>query len=600
MRTLIMSNCSTRDCRDVLLQISPLVYLTCRQLRRLLNVFQGSQTILLDVITTFVNRTVDWYLNEKIVRAAVWSSVWKSELQSRLGSFALFPWVQPENWVFELDFRYHEDRLCLQGILQFEGAEEGENILDVNWDKDHDGTPDLLVAGIPRAWELEQPKAGLLKVTYACAPEYAQVKFRLKLAAINGFWNVDPDLEKETKRIDWWMSIEETPEYMLDMGILMMHKFPNLRAAFKYLDRYKRRQVNLQDVRAQFTRMRASKRALSKLQECFRFLDRGNEGTVSWDEFSVFQRLWNEMFMGLEEFIYHLRFKMAVERRARERNYLDPRRRKKEDVLAMKGVKMVAAAPKDLKTDEVDDEEEKERKKTKAEKKTKMKKKSAKAETAEDLKRKALEERKRLMERTQPEPVVGFLDDSFEPLSLEEAWEIMDADGGGSLSMTEFVQIIGKYQYRRQNVGIIYNFLDADGDEIEKEEWMTGLEAMMKKMRSGETPEGVLRTHQDTHDLLPLLDDEPDFDPLLDGAENGSDEEEDEDEVALGASGGGVELEGFQADIGQAIDYGDREDELGATMGEDFLLEEEEEGEAEGGALGTRTSLTTLLTGIAT
>ncbi|CAD7924667.1 unnamed protein product [Amoebophrya sp. A120] len=592
MRAMTVSNCCLRDCRDILLQISPKVYLTCRQLRRLLNVFQGSQPLLLDVIVILMNRTVDWYLNEKIVRAAVWSSVWKTELHRRVGSYYLMPWVQPENWTFELDFRYYEDRLVLQGILAFEAAEDGENILDVEWDKDHDGTPDLLVSGIPRSWETEVPKAGLLRLTYACAPEFVQLKFRLKMASQYGFWNIADDISLDQKRIEWWMSIEETPEYILDIALVLMHKFPNLKAAFKYLDRYKRRQINLQDIKAQFSRMRVNKRTQARLQDVFRFLDRGGEGQVSYDEFKVFSYLWSEMFVGLEEFIYHLRFKMAVEKRALETTtYRDPRRRRKEDVTKMKGVKMVTDAEKQPGAAEDSPEDDGSGQGKKMEKKkSKSKKAEKKEDTEADKKRKMQEERKRLMERVQPGPVLGFLDQDFEPLSLAEAWDIMDTDGGGSLSQKEFISVIGKYQYRRQNVGIIYNFLDADGDEIERHEWMSGLEKMMKKMRDNESPASSMgftalhRDFRDTQDLTNLLEEDVDDEAfnidgdLLDGEE----EEEEEDFLDDEEGGGGPrrsyrtassleENTVFDPNALKDIDYG-MEDEIDEDIDEDALI----------------------------
>ncbi len=56
--------------------------------------------------------------------------------------------------------------------MQYENAEDGENIVDVLWDEDYDGVPDVLPVGIPRGWEKDPPKQGLLNVTYACAPEF--------------------------------------------------------------------------------------------------------------------------------------------------------------------------------------------------------------------------------------------------------------------------------------------------------------------------------------------------------------------------------------------------------------------------------------------
>ncbi|CAD7935375.1 unnamed protein product [Amoebophrya sp. A25] len=506
LRALTVSNCSLRDCRDTLLQLSPQIYLTCRQLRRALNLFQtGSQGVMLDVIVMFINRTVDWYVNEKIVRSAVSAKVWKEELNKRVGSYALMPWVQPENWTFDMDFRYHEDRLVLFALLSFEDNEEGQNILDVTWDKDHDGQPDLLVSGIPRLWLDETPKAGHLQLTYSCAPEYVQLPFRLKHVAREGLWNInEDDVEKDKEQLEWWMSIEETPDCMLDFAIMAMHKFSNLKMAFKFCDRYKRGRINLQDMKAQFTKSGANTRALNALTDCFRFLDRGGEGTVSWDEFRVVQYLWSEMFLGLEEFIYHLRFKMAVEQRALLTGYSDPRRRKKVDAReVLRGVKSLTALPgqsseeagSSMNTFDIAPGEGGEQGQgggasgsgpTSKQAKAAKKKRRRKGETNEEKQMKMRNELKNLRERQQPQPVVAFMDHDFELLSLSQVWDLLDVDGGGSISFEEFLEGVSKYEYRRQNVGILYNFLDVDGrGEIERHAWMDGLESMMRKMHAG-------------------------------------------------------------------------------------------------------------------
>ncbi|CAD7975813.1 unnamed protein product, partial [Amoebophrya sp. A25] len=113
----------------------------------------------LDLVVTFCTRCVDWYRNEKVVRSAVCSTLWNSTLKRRLGSVFLFPYVQPENCNFKLDLRYHEDRLCLFSLLQYEKIEDGDNIPS---DSIHFDNPDNLVWNgyLPKTWENEAPRRG--------------------------------------------------------------------------------------------------------------------------------------------------------------------------------------------------------------------------------------------------------------------------------------------------------------------------------------------------------------------------------------------------------------------------------------------------------
>lgn len=54
----------------------------------------------------------------------------------------LFPYVQPENYRFHMDLRYHEDRVVLHELLQYERCEDGENLPT---DQIHFDNPDGLV-----------------------------------------------------------------------------------------------------------------------------------------------------------------------------------------------------------------------------------------------------------------------------------------------------------------------------------------------------------------------------------------------------------------------------------------------------------------------
>ncbi|CAD7925396.1 unnamed protein product, partial [Amoebophrya sp. A25] len=100
---------------------------------------------------------------------------------------------------------------------------------------DYDGQPDELTYGIPRSWESDPPNVGLISVTYCCAPEFAVVPERLRMAKSYGMWNVREDTDEDINEIEWWISLEEVPSNVLDMAQFFLHQFSDLGSAFRFL-----------------------------------------------------------------------------------------------------------------------------------------------------------------------------------------------------------------------------------------------------------------------------------------------------------------------------------------------------------------------------
>ncbi|CAD7975814.1 unnamed protein product, partial [Amoebophrya sp. A25] len=159
-----------------------------------------------------------------------------------------------------------------------------------------------------KTWENEAPRRGNLSLLYVCAPEFAETDFRLSMAAIYGNWNVDfSDLKAEAARIEWWMSLEETPSYMQEMAIYLLHQFESLPDSFRYLDKLRVNSVTMKMCNDRILKLGVAPQFADKIQSCFRFLDRTREGTLSWVEYKVLSDIWSEMFLGLEEFLFFLR-----------------------------------------------------------------------------------------------------------------------------------------------------------------------------------------------------------------------------------------------------------------------------------------------------
>lgn len=48
---------------------------------------------------------------------------------------------------------------------------------------------------------------------------------------------------------------------------------------------------------------------MDRVKLCFRFLDRSGEGSLCWCEFKALNDIWNEMLVGLEEFLFFMRLR---------------------------------------------------------------------------------------------------------------------------------------------------------------------------------------------------------------------------------------------------------------------------------------------------
>jgi hypothetical protein len=182
----------------------------------------------------------------------------------------MFPWVQPDNFTFDMDLRMHEDRECLARLFDYEDAEDGLNMINLVWDKDYDGEPDVLPMGLPLAWKTNCPPQGNLILTYICSPDNAQVKFRIDMASKHGLWQVnEANPTEDDKRVQWWMCIEGLPIELLEMAVHLLHKFDSVAQAYRYIDIHKRNEVVRSDFEKSFQRMGVDARNMYKVKECF-------------------------------------------------------------------------------------------------------------------------------------------------------------------------------------------------------------------------------------------------------------------------------------------------------------------------------------------
>merc|ERR1712110_551624 len=100
------AECTPQSKLDVLHLLSHLMYLTAFQMRAVLGCFKD-EAERAEVFVTFFFRVVDIW-NSKVFRVRFSDADELRHLQERLGYATFFPFIQPENAQFELDYSYHD------------------------------------------------------------------------------------------------------------------------------------------------------------------------------------------------------------------------------------------------------------------------------------------------------------------------------------------------------------------------------------------------------------------------------------------------------------------------------------------------------------
>merc|ERR1719424_26633 len=99
---------------DTLRQVASHIYFTSYQLRELLCLLETDEARI-NVFVIFYFRLVDIH-HEKISRLRSRKEVMRAS--QRLGFMAVFPYIQPNHAVFELNFAHHDERMSASTIVQ--------------------------------------------------------------------------------------------------------------------------------------------------------------------------------------------------------------------------------------------------------------------------------------------------------------------------------------------------------------------------------------------------------------------------------------------------------------------------------------------------
>jgi len=291
---------------EVLRLLSHHICMTSLQMRELLGCFK-EESDRAEAFVTFYLRVKDMW-NSKVFRVRFASQEELVMLQERLGLAIFFPFIQPENAYFELDFAVYDHRMCANILIQLANKEGLSNIRKPVYILPG-GIIDPLPVGVPKSWEAfdKMPKEGVFKCDYLTAPENRRYELRKGLAEDYASF---PMLVQE-QDVMWWTGLTEVSEDVLDWLEFCIGNFKNMDAAFTKIDGPGGNGVvSLREFEEGVDECGCKKfdgkDKAKRIDSLFRYLDPGGEGSVSREEWSILSQLWKEFELCIKEFVLFL------------------------------------------------------------------------------------------------------------------------------------------------------------------------------------------------------------------------------------------------------------------------------------------------------
>jgi hypothetical protein len=290
----------------VLRRISHYFMLASMSMRKILGFFK-SQEDRAECFVMFFFRITDIY-NAKIFSSRFSKQEEVVKLQDRLGYVSFFPFVQPENARFYLDFSQHDQRICFNVLLALSAKEKRENLREPRYWL-ADGTEDPLTSGIPGTWSAldKMPKEGKISCYYVCAPENRKFEPRKQNAEKYGYYTVDASEHD----VMWWTGLLEVPEDVVTfMEWIISGEYDSSEAVFQKIDRGNLGEIVVKQFvdflkQAGFERF-AGPDEQERYKAVFRYLDPGGEGSVSKFEWGILDQLWREFDLSMREFVHFM------------------------------------------------------------------------------------------------------------------------------------------------------------------------------------------------------------------------------------------------------------------------------------------------------
>lgn len=322
MMQMVNSGCLPTDRVAAMRTISDSFFLRSSHMRSILGYFQNVEDRA-EIFIVFYLRIVDLY-NAKMFRVRFPTKEEVTVLQERLGYASFFPFFQPENAKFELDLSIHDQRLCASMWVNLCLKEKfPQNLRDYSYTR-ADGTEDKMPLGIPRSWGSFDavPKDGKFRATYMCAPEFRNMTARKDLGKEYGFLYGVEDLKDDD--VQWWTGLTEVPNDVIVLLEFFVSRYDNIKSPFTDIDGEGGNGViTLMELSEGLDAMNFKKFDKKKkdppdqkpkakrIDDVFRYLDPGGEGSVSEEEWGVLGQLWKEFEYSVQEFVYFLVLKLG-------------------------------------------------------------------------------------------------------------------------------------------------------------------------------------------------------------------------------------------------------------------------------------------------
>lgn len=304
---LQQARCSQLNQIDAVAMIAHYFYMSSMQMRALTGIFRETY-IRAEFFVRFFLRLTDVH-NEKVFRARFDDDAEFVRLQSRLGHTTFFPFMQPEQAYFELDFAVHDQRLAAYILLSLAAKEVRNNVYNCSYTL-ADGTVDResLSQGVPKNWEALEgiPTSGVFRCRYICSPQDRNFKERQRLMETFGFWT--PPEEEE---VIWWSSIKDCPGDVFEFVEFLYANFPQdpVWASFRILSSGKSSNgsITLHQFEKRWEELKwgkiSKKDKQERIKSIFRYLDPNGDGNLSETEWGVLEQLFQEIQLSSEEFV---------------------------------------------------------------------------------------------------------------------------------------------------------------------------------------------------------------------------------------------------------------------------------------------------------
>jgi len=293
---------------QVVRRISHNISLTSMHMRKMLGYFKHAEERA-ECFVVFFFRIVD-VCNAKMFSCRFSKQEEIVKLQERLGYASFFPFMQPENAHFSLDFSQNDQRVCANLLVNLACKEKRENLRNPQYYlPDGSVDPVFQKQGVPARWQFldKMPTQGRFVCHYVCAPEDRKYEPRRKAAETYGHYTVST----AEADVQWWTGLLEVPEDVLRLMEFIMSNYKNVDDVFNALDGNDGNgEISFLEMLEGLGKIRFRKfegrDERDRVMSVFRYLDPGGEGTISRKEWGILGQLKREFELTVREFVHFM------------------------------------------------------------------------------------------------------------------------------------------------------------------------------------------------------------------------------------------------------------------------------------------------------